>query len=126
MFEHHQIVSDAHGEALPDGAVGVRVRFRLSGCPSSQWSRALRAHLSSELVDHAAAGHLRLNDIVQGDQIVLEGVEASEAATLAASLRRAVEATNQAATGGTPSAGDVAQGEADAVAHQMTLGVDRP
>ena len=125
MSEHHQIVSDARGEPLP-GSVGVRVRIQLSGCPSARWSRALRVNLSNELVGHVAVGHMRLNDIVQGDQIVLEGVEASEAATLAASLRRAVEATNQAATGGTPSAGDVAQGEADAVAHQMTLGVDRP
>jgi hypothetical protein len=126
MFEHHQIVSDAHGQALPDGAVGVRVRFQLSGCPSSQWSRALRAHLSSELVDHAAVGHMRLNDIVQGDQIVLDGVEAGEAPTLAGSLRRAIEAANQAVTITTPSTATAAQGEADAVAHQITLGVDRP
>ena len=126
MVEQHQIVSDAHGEALAAGAVGVRVRFQLSGCPSSQWSRALRAHLSSELVDHAAVGHLRLNEIVQGDQIVLEGVEASEAPRLARSLRRAVEAANQGTTVAKPSTANVAQKEADAVAHQMTLGVDRP
>lgn len=125
MFEQHQIVSDARGESLPAGAVGVRVRFQLSGCPSSQWSRALRAHLSSELVDHAAVGHMRLNHIVQGDQVVLDGVEGSEAPTLAGSLRRAIEATNQAATGGKQSTANVAQEEADAVAHQITLGVDR-
>ncbi len=95
MSEHHQILSDARGEPQAAGSVGVRVRIQLSGCPSSRWSHALRVNLSNELVGHAAVGHMRLNDIVQGDQIVLEGVEASEAPTLAASLQRAVEATNQ-------------------------------
>jgi hypothetical protein len=120
MSEHHQIVSDARGEPLP-GSVGVRLRIQLSGCPSGRWSRALRVNLSNELVGHAAVGHMRLNDIVQGDQIVLDGVEASEAPTLAGSLRRAVEATNRAEIGENPTA-DAEQEEADAVAHQVTLG----
>jgi hypothetical protein len=97
------------------------VRIQLSGCPSGRWSRALRVNLSNELVGHAAVGHMRLNDIVQGDQIVLDGVEASEAPTLAGSLRRAVEATNRAEIGENPTA-DAEQEEADAVAHQVTLG----
>jgi hypothetical protein len=121
MSEQHQIVSDASGEPLPAGAVGVRVRVQLSGSPSSQWSRALRANLSNELVGHAAVGHMRLNDIVQGNQIVLDGVEPSEAPTLAGSLRRAVEATNQARPRGQNPTGNMAQEEADAVADQITL-----
>ena len=122
MSEHHQIVSDALGEPLPAGSVGVRVRVQLSGCPSSQWSRALRVNLSNELLGHAAVGHMRLNDIVQGDQIVLEGVEASEASILGSSLRRAVEAANQAGIGGQDSTAHLPQEEADAIAHQITLG----
>jgi hypothetical protein len=121
MSEHHQIVSDARGEPLP-GSVGVRVRIQLSGCPSGRWSRALRVNLSNELVGHAAVGHMRLNDIVQGDQIVLDGVEASEAPTLAGSLRRAVEATNRAEIGEQNPTANAEQEEADAVAHQVTLG----
>jgi hypothetical protein len=121
MSEHHQIVSDARGEPLP-GSVGVRVRIQLSGCPSARWSRALRVNLSNELVGHVAVGHMRLNDIVQGDQIVLDGVEASEAPTLAGSLRRAVEATNRAEIGEQNLTANAEQEEADAVAHQVTLG----
>ena len=126
MSEQHQIVSDARGEPLPVGSVGVRVRIQLSGSPSSQWSRALRVNLSNELTGHAAVGHMRLNDIVQGDQIVLEGVEASEAPTLAGSLRRAVEATNQAGIGGEDQTPNVTQEEADDVADQITFGDGPP
>jgi hypothetical protein len=122
MSEDHNIISDARGESLAAGRVGVRVRVRLSGCPSGRWSRALSAHLCEELVGHTAVGHLRLDQIVQGDQIVLEGVEASEAPALAGSLRRAVDATNQACTGGQNSPPNVAQEEADSIAHQVTLG----
>jgi hypothetical protein len=120
MSEHHQIVGDARGEPLP-GSIGVRVRIQLSGCPSSQWSSALRVNLSNELVGHAAVGHMRLNDLVQGDQIVLEGVEASEAPTLAGSLQRAVEATNRAQIGDQTTNANAEQEEADAVAHQIRL-----
>src|SRR4051794_17918686 len=65
--EQHRIVGPPNGEPLPDGRVGVRVRIRLSGCPSRRWSRDLSARLANELVGHPAVGHLRLNDIVQGD-----------------------------------------------------------
>lgn len=125
MSEHHQILSDARGEPLPEGSVGVRVRVQLSGCPSSQWSRCLRVHLSNELAGHAAVGHMRLNNIVQGDQIVLEGVEASEAPTLAGSLQRAVEATNRAGISAQNPGRNMAQEDADAVAHKITFGDSR-
>src|SRR5215218_6438715 len=94
MTERHRIVGSASGEPLPDGRVGVRVRIPLSGCPSGRWSRDLSARLANELLGHPAVGHLRLNDIVQGDQIVLEGVEEREAPLLSSALARAVAATN--------------------------------
>jgi hypothetical protein len=73
---------------------------------------------------------MRLNDIVQGDHIVLEGVEAREAPNLAGALRRAVEATNQAcasAEGPSPTASNVAEHEAVAIADQVRIGdaIDR-
>ena len=97
MSEHHHIVEMARGEPLPLGRVGVRVRFGLSGSPSPRWSRDLRARLAQELAGHAAVGHLQLNDIVQGQEIVLEGVESDEASTLAGAVERAVDAANDAA-----------------------------
>ena len=97
MSEHHHIVEMARGEPLPLGRVGVRVRFGLSGSPSPRWSRDLRARLAQELAGHAAVGHLQLNDIVQGQEIVLEGVESDEASTLAGAVERAVDGANDAA-----------------------------
>jgi hypothetical protein len=120
MSEDYRIV-EVRGEPLPAGGVGVRVCVRLSGCPSRRWSRDVIARLGNELVGHAAVGHLRLNEIVQGDQIVLEGVEASEAPALAGALWRAVDAANQTGAGGQNSSANVAQEEADAIAEQIAL-----
>ena len=123
MSEDHRIVSKARGEPLPAGSVGVRVRVQLSGCPSPQWSRDLGGCLTRELVGHAAVGHLRLNvnDIVQGDEIVLEGVEASEAPSLAQALQRAVDAANQASTDTPNPRMNVSQPEADDIAARIRL-----
>jgi hypothetical protein len=120
--EDHQIVSESQGEPLPAGRVGVRVRLQLSGCPSGRWSSALSANLYREFIGHAAVGHLRLDEIVQGDEIVLDGVEESEAPTLAGTLRRAVDATNKALTRETDPTANVAQEEADAIARQVDGG----
>jgi hypothetical protein len=122
MFEQHRIVREARGEPLPAGRVGVRVRIPLSGCPSGRWSRDLSARLSNELVGHAAVGHLRLNDIVQGDELVLEGVEAREARALAVAVRRAVDATNQACPEDAERPADAAPARADAIAHEVASG----
>src|SRR3954463_7333785 len=94
--EQHRIVGPASGEPLPDGRVGVRVRIPLSGCPSRRWSRDLSARVANQLVGHPAVGHLRLNEIVQSDHIVLEGVEEREARLLSDPPARAVTATNAA------------------------------
>ena len=45
---------------------------------------------------HPNVGHLGLNEVVQGHEIVLEGVESGEAERLAEAVERAVEATNRA------------------------------
>jgi hypothetical protein len=118
MSEDYRIV-EVSGEPLPAGSVGVRVRVRLSGCPSRRWSRNVSARLANELVGHAAVGHLRLNELVQGDQIVLEGVEESEAPALAVALERVVDATNQAPAAEQSAAANAAQEQADAIAEQI-------
>jgi hypothetical protein len=122
MSEQHRIVGEGRGEPLPAGRVGVRVRIALSGRPSRRWSRDLSARLSNELVGHAAVGHLRLNHIVQGDELVLEGVEACEARALAEALRRAVDATNQACPEDAERPAEAAHARADAIAHEVASG----
>jgi hypothetical protein len=122
MSEQHRIVGQGRGEPLPAGRVGVRVRIPLSGRPSRRWSRDLSARLSNELVGHAAVGHLRLNDIVQGEELVLEGVEARDAGALSEALRRAVDATNQACPEAAERSADAAQAQADAIAHEVASG----
>jgi hypothetical protein len=94
MSEIHQIAGRGRGEPLPEGRVGARVRVPLSGAPSPRWSRALGAHLANELTGHAAVGHLQLDEVVQGTELVLEGVEEREAPALGDCLRRAVAAAN--------------------------------
>ncbi len=96
MAEEHTIVGPAKGEPLPKGRVGVKLRIPLSGEPSHRWSRDLSARLSAELTGHANVGHLVLNDVIHGHEIVLEGVESGEAEALAGAVERAVEATNRA------------------------------
>jgi hypothetical protein len=121
MTEQHRIVGVASGEPLPDGRVGVRVRIPLSGCPSPRWSRDLSARLANELVGHAAVGHLRLNDIVQGDHIVLEGVEEREAPLLSEALARAVTAANADCPTAPEPSTNVAQQHADAIAREIAV-----
>jgi hypothetical protein len=94
MSETHHIAGTARGEPLPEGRVGARVRVPLSGAPSPRWSRALGAQLANALTGHAAVGHLHLDQLVQGSDVVLEGVEADEAPALGPCLERAVEAAN--------------------------------
>ncbi len=121
MSEKHHIVGFARGEPLAAGRVGVRVRFALSGSPSSRWSRDLRARLTLELSGRAAVGHLRLNDIVQGSEIVLEGVESAEASTIAGAVERAVDAANTdcADKEDVDQTGTLGQPEANAIADEV-------
>ena len=121
MSEEHHIVDLARGEPLPAGRVGVRVRFALSGSPSRRWSRDLRARLTLQLTGHPAVGHLRLNDVVQGSEIVLEGVESAEASSIAASVERAVDAANADCVDGEDidQSENVDQAEASAIAGEV-------
>lgn len=119
MSEDHRITGEPRGEPLPAGRVGVRVLVPLSGSPSRRWSRDLSARLTTELMGHPAVGHLQLNDVVRGDHIVLEGVEARETGRLAGALRRAVDATNRACTTPAEAAAGEAQDHADAVAQDI-------
>ena len=75
MSESHHIVGGVSAEPLPAGRVGARLRVPLSGMPSRRWSQALSAHLTSDLTGQRAVGHLLIDDIVQGSDLVLEGVE---------------------------------------------------
>jgi hypothetical protein len=120
MSEQHRIVGQASGEPLAEGRVGVRVRVPLSGCPSARWSRDLSARLANELVGHPAVGYLRLNDIVRGAEIVLDGVEDREAPLLADALRRAIDATNTACPAEPGPSKDLPQQNADAIAAKVT------
>lgn len=123
MAERHTIISEARGEPLPTGRVGVRLYVPVSGNPSGRWSRDLSARLTTELAGQPAVGHLRLNDIVHGDHIVLEGVEESEASHLADALHRAVDATNDACCDrGEQRNENMPRGTADAIAQRV--GVD--
>lgn len=99
MPETHQIAGVARGEPLPAGRVGARVRVPLSGAPSPRWSRALSAQLANALTGHAAVGHLRVDELVQGSDLVLDGVEESEAPALGACLERTVSAANASVDG---------------------------
>ena len=94
--------------------------MRLSGGPSRAWCYTFAGRLVSELTGHGP-GHLRvnINDIVQGDQIVLEGVERSEASALAGPLHRAIEAANQAVGAEPNRTQNMSQRAADAVAGQI-------
>ena len=123
MSEHYEIIDQARGEPRAAGCVGVLVRVQLSGRPSRRWSQVLGGRLPTALAGHAAVGHLRINinEIVQGDQIVLEGVESSEAPALGQQLQRAVDCANEAATGEPNRERNVAQREADTIAGQISV-----
>lgn len=121
MTEKHNIVGLAHGEPLPSGRVGFCLRFPLSGSPSPRWSRDFRARLTVELTGRAAVGHLRLNEAVRGDEIVLEGVETAEAPHIADAVERAVDSANSGCADGDDAndSGNHSQAQANAVARDV-------
>jgi hypothetical protein len=127
MSESYLIISPARGEPRSLGEVGVRVRVRLSGRPSRRWSRDLCARLTTELIGHPGATHLHVdaNELVQGDEIVLDGVEDRDAPTLADALQRAVDATNRTAIVLAKRRPNVSQRAADTIASHMHLDAPR-
>jgi hypothetical protein len=119
MTETHQISGAPRGEPLAAGRVGARVRMPLTGAPSPRWSRALCARLANELIGRAAAGHLRLGEVVQGSELVLEGVEEPDARVLGDCLERAVAATNAAVGADPPPSANMPRAAAEAIAVQV-------
>jgi len=119
MPETHQIAGDPRGEPLAAGRVGARVRVPRTGPPSPRWSRALGAQLANALTGHAAVGHLRLSEVVQGSDLVLDGVEDREATALGECLQRAVAVTNESLNPDPPPSANMPQAAADAIAVQV-------
>jgi hypothetical protein len=121
VTETHHIAGTARGEPLPAGRVGARVRVPLSGAPSPRWSRALSAQLATALTGHAAIGHLRMDELVQGSDLVLDGVEESEAPALGACLERAVSAANTSVHDAAPSPTNMPRDHAERIATDVHL-----
>jgi hypothetical protein len=96
-MEQHAIIGPARGEPRSAGAVGARIRVPLSGTPSPRWAEALQTHLTAALAGHSHVGHLRLNRLVQGATVVIEGVELEEAERLGPALESAVADANRTA-----------------------------
>ena len=72
-------------------------------------------------------GYLRLNvnDIVQGNEIVLEGVEAKEAPSLSHALQRAIDAANHAGQNTPRARPNVSRHDANKIAHTIAAGQPR-
>src|SRR4051794_20352611 len=100
MNETHAITRPARGGCPPPRPVGACVRLPLECAPTARWSEALAAHIASAVTGHPAVGHLRLNHLVHGSEIVLEGVEPAEADALGPVLRDAIAAANCACEDG--------------------------
>jgi hypothetical protein len=128
MGEIHNIAGPPRAEPLGSGRVGARVRIPLTGTPSPHWSRIVTARLSAALTGHPAVGHLAITDIVQGAELVLEGVEAAEAGRLGPAISQALAAANREVRPGdsaVPTA-NMSQEEADEIAHRIELHYTRP
>jgi hypothetical protein len=124
MYEQHRVVGPARGDPLAADGVGMRIRVPPSGMPSPRWSLVLKAHLINELTGHATVGHLDTNGIVQGAEIVLEGVEEPEVHGLGGALTRAIQAANnasQTAHAQPPAPRNVALEEAARIARKISL-----
>jgi hypothetical protein len=94
--------------------------------PDAHWSTVLAGQLVTALAGHSKVGHLRFDGLVQGCEIVLEGVEDDEARELGPVLRKAVDATNRVvARGGPPAAPrNMDQEHADRIAADVDLSGD--
>src|SRR4051794_17396235 len=121
MSESHQLSGQVRGEPLPSGQVGARVVVPLSGTPGPRWSRVLTARLTKDLTGHRAVGHLHLDGVVRGGELVLDGVEDREAAALGRCLGRAVELANEACAGeaSAPCDGNMSPQQAEAIARDL-------
>lgn len=126
MGEHHQITGPARGEPLPADETGARVRVPLDAAPSPRWSQAFAGHLATGLTGHPAVGHLRLDGVVHGAEIVLSGVEAPEVELLGPVLRSAVDAANRSCREESSAPPNMPRREAERLARGVTesIGID--
>ena len=116
------MIGEARGEPLAAGVVGARLRVPLSGTPGPHWSGAFTASLTQNLAGHRHVGHLRLDHVVQGSELVLDGVEEGEAAALGACLQRAVDAANGAcANDAPPEPANMSPQDADSIAGKVEI-----
>jgi hypothetical protein len=122
MGETHEIIGPAAGEPLQSPRVGASIRVPLDSPPTGRWSDMLSSHLANSLTGHVAVGHLRLNHLVQGSVIVLDGVEEREAEVLGPALREAIDAANNACEDDPhpPEPANMDQGEADRLAEMIS------
>ena len=127
ISEDFRIISAPRGEARALGDVGVCVRVQLSGYPSRRWSHDMGARLTTELLGHPGAAHLHVNvdELIQGNEIVLAGIEDRDTPGLASALQRAVDAANRADSH-EDRVPNVTQREADAVASHMRVDESSP
>src|SRR4051812_35270123 len=127
MGEHHEIIGPARGGPLKRPRGGACIPLPPDSPPSGRWSDMLSSHLANSLTGHAAIGHLRLNHLVQGSVIVLEGVEEPEAEVLGPAMREAIDAANQATVDDPPppEPGNMDQREADRLAELLSSALRR-
>ena len=131
MTESHTIAGPARGECLPPDRVGACVRLPLDGPPTPRWTEVFTARLATSLTGHPAVGHLRLKHVVQGAEIVLDGVEPAEADRLGPVLGEAIAAANRACARESEPVGlarpaNMEQQEADRLARAVEAGVRVP
>jgi hypothetical protein len=122
MPETHAIAGPARGETLPPGHVGACVKFPLDAPPTARWSDALTARLATSITGHAGIGHLKLDHLVQGADIVLEGVEPDAAEDLGPALKDAIAAANRVCEDDGPSACNMEPREAEKMAQAVEAG----
>ena len=126
VMEHHAFAGDPQGEPMTEGRAGARIRIALDSPPTPRWSRAFAAHLATELVGSPGVARLRLDEAVQGADVVLEGIE--ESCALGPALRASMAAANDACDHPGPDAGralNMDQARADDVANAVAEDLSR-
>jgi len=125
-MEQHRFAGEPHGEPMTEGQAGARIRIALDTPPSPRWSHTFASHLATELVGSPGVARLRLDHVVQGSHVVLEGIE--EGRALGPALRASLDAANRACDRPAPGEGDppnMDQATADDVAHAVAENLSR-
>ncbi len=127
MREHHDITGTITATPLAAGETGASVRVQLDSPPGPRWSEAFSARLMRELVGCPSVSHLRLDHVVQGADVVLDGVEPAHADRLGAAVGVAVGAANAACEHDTaPGRSNMDPGDADGIARRLAGALLQP